>query len=112
MDDMQQRVNQAAEKFAAAILDSYRMVAENTVSVQQLNAELTQSFFNGVIENLRAQAEGNQAVAEELAEQQQRQQETARVLARESVGTYMSFLDSMFAYYQANLEQARRGMGR
>jgi hypothetical protein len=60
MDENQQRqVDEAAEKFAQVIANSYRAVAERGVSAQQLNAELTQSFFNGVIDNLRAQAEGS-----------------------------------------------------
>ncbi len=63
MDDRQQRqVNEAAEKFAAAIRESFEAVAERGVSAQQLNAELTQSFFNNVIDNLRAQTEANRAL--------------------------------------------------
>ncbi|MCA1717410.1 MAG: hypothetical protein LC781_11470 [Actinobacteria bacterium] len=44
MDDRQQRkVDEAAEKFAGAIRESFEAVAERGVSAQQLNAELTQS---------------------------------------------------------------------
>ncbi len=110
MDDRQQRqIDEAAQKFAEAITESYRAVAERTVSAQQLNAELTQAFFNGVIENLHAQAQGNRAMTEELVEGQRRQQEAAQALAQESVGSYMEFLNSMFSYYQDNLERAQRG---
>ncbi len=113
MDDSQQRqVNEAAEKFAQVIADSYRTVAESGVSAQQLNAELTQSFFNGVIESLRLQAEGNRDLARELADQQQRQQEAVQDLTRASVGAYMEFLNSMFSYYQGSMEQARRDVRR
>lgn len=113
MDDTQQRqVNEAAEKFARAIADSYRSVAERGVSAQQLNAELTQSFFNGVIENLRVQAEGNRDLTRELVEHQQRQQEATQALTQASVGAYMEFLNSMFSYYQGSMEQARGGVRR
>src|SRR3712207_2480799 len=44
----QQQVNEAAEKFADAVRDSYRVVSDRAVSAQQLNAELTQNFFNSV----------------------------------------------------------------
>jgi hypothetical protein len=47
VDDRQRgRCDEAAEKFASAIRESFEAVAERGVSAQQLNAELTQSFFN------------------------------------------------------------------
>jgi hypothetical protein len=52
--------------------DSYKTVAERSASAQQLNAEMTQTFFNSVIGNLRAQAESNREAAGELIEQQHR----------------------------------------
>ena len=60
----QQQISQAAEQFANAITESYRLVADRTVSAQELNAELTQSFFNSVIDNLPTQAESNQEVTQ------------------------------------------------
>ena len=112
MDGGQQRqVSEAAEKFAEAIRESFHLVAERTVTAQQLNAELTQSFFNGVIENLRAQAEDNRAMTEELIGQQGRQRDAAQAMAQESVGAYMDFINSMFSYYQGNIEQAQRQAG-
>ena len=110
MDERQQRqVDEAAEKFAEAITESFQAVAERSVAAQQLNAELTQSFFNGVIENLRAQAEGNRAMTEELVDQQERQRDAAQMMAQESVGAYMDFINSMFSYYQGSIERAGKG---
>ncbi len=112
MDGEQQRqVEAAAEKFAEAIKESFQAVADRTVTVQQLNAELTQSFFNGVIENLRVQAEENRSVTEEFVDQQERQWEAARMLTQESVDLHMDFLSSMFSYYQEMTQQTRRQAG-
>jgi hypothetical protein len=73
MDEKQQRqVNEAAEKFAESLSDAYRAVAGRSVSAQELNTQLTQDFFNGVINNLRTQAESNRALTEDLVEQQLR----------------------------------------
>ena len=109
MDQKQQKqVNEAAEKFAAAIKDSYQAVADRNVSAQELNAQLTQEFFNGVIENLRTQAGSNRALAEDLIQQQQNQREASQALAQEGVNAYMDFLNSMFSYYQGNLDQAKK----
>ena len=64
MDKGQQsQVNEAAEKFAESLTEAYRAVAGRSVSAQELNAQLTQEFFNGVINNLRTQAESNRAPA-------------------------------------------------
>jgi uncharacterized protein YoxC len=112
MDERQQRqIDEAAEKFAEAIRESFQAVAERSISVQQLNAELTQSFFNGVIENLRSQMEGNRAMTEELIGQQERQRDATQMMAQESVGIYMDFINSMFSYYQGSMEQAQRQTG-
>ena len=109
MDNRQkQQVNEAAEKFADALKESYQSIANRSVSAQELNAQLTQEFFNGVINNLRTQAEGNRALSEDLIAQQRKQQEATRALAQESVNAYMDFLNSMFAYYQGNLDEAQR----
>ncbi len=113
MDERQQRqVNEAAEKFAEALKESYQSIAERSVSAQELNAQATQDFFNGVINNLRTQAENNRALSEDLIEQQRKQQEASQALAQESVGAYMDFLNSMFAFYRGNLDEAQRRTGR
>ncbi len=105
----QQQINQAAEQFASAVRDSYQAVADRTVSAQELNAELTQQFFNSVINSLQQQAEGNRQLTQQLADQQQRQQEATQALTQESVGAYMDFINSMFSFYQGSVEQAQRG---
>src|SRR5215216_2616089 len=104
----QEQVNEAAEKFADALKESYQSIADRSVSAQELNAQLTQDFFNGVINNLRTQAEGNRALSEDLIEQQRKQREASRALAQESVNAYTDFLNSMFAYYKGNLEEVQR----
>ncbi len=109
MDQRQQKqVNEAAEKFADAIKESYQALADRSVSAQELNAQLTQDFFNGVINNLRTQAESNRALAEDLIEQQRRQQEASQALTQESVNAYTEFLNSMFSFYRGSLDEAQR----
>jgi polyhydroxyalkanoate synthesis regulator phasin len=109
VDERQQRqVNEAAEKFASAIKESYQALADRSVSAQELNAQLTQDFFNGVINNLRTQAENNRALTEDLIEQQRKQQEASQALTQESVNAYMDFLNSMFSYYRGSLDETQR----
>src|SRR5215208_5233972 len=109
MDERQQKqVNEAAEKFADALKESYQSIADRSVSAQELNAQVTQTFFNGVINNLRTQAENNRALSEDLIEQQRKQREASRALAQEPVKAYTDFLNSMFAYYKGNLDEVQR----
>ena len=108
----QQRINQAAEQLANAIRDSYQALAERGTSAQQLNAELTQEFFNRVIENLRTQVEETQQMGQQLADQQQRATEAGQQLTQESVDAYMDFVNSMFSFYQGSVGQVRRGAQR
>jgi hypothetical protein len=105
MDERQiESVNEAAQRFAEAVRESYQIVADRAASAQQLNAELTQNFFNSVINNLRSQAESNRQMTQDLQGQQERQREATQALTQESVGAYMDFVNSMFSYYQGTVE--------
>src|SRR5215217_7731703 len=109
-EQQQQRVSEAAEKFANALRESYQTVASRGESAQQLNAEMTQRFFNTVINHLQRHAEANVQVGDELAGQAQRRQEAFRQLTQESVQAYMDFINSLFSYAQtSSLEAAQRG---
>src|SRR5918999_6217255 len=104
----QEKINEAAEQFTDALVQSYKTVAERGVSAQEGSAQVTEVFFNQTINNLRAQAEENRQATGQLADQQQRQAEGAQTLTQESVGAYMAFVDSMFSYWQGTVEQAGR----
>jgi hypothetical protein len=102
MDEQQtHRINEAAKEFSDALAASYRALTNRTVSTQEQSAQLTQEFFEAVIDNLRAQAQGNQEMVQELVDQQQQQQrKTAQALAQETVESQMRLLDYMFSYYR------------
>src|ERR671910_2522138 len=104
----QQKINQAADQFTDALVQSYKTVAERGVSAQEGSAQLTEVFFNQTINNLRAQAEENRQATQRLADQQQRQAEAAQTLTRESVDAYMNFLNSAFSFWQGGVQTAER----
>jgi predicted RNA polymerase sigma factor len=105
----QQRINQAADQFTDALVQSYKTLAERGVSAQEGSAQVTEVFFNQTINNLRAQAEENRQATQQLADQQQRQAEAAQTLTKESVGAYMEFMDSMFSFWQGGIQTAEQG---
>jgi len=101
-EQLTQKINEAAKEFSDALGDAYQALTNRTVSAQEQIAQLTQAFFEGVIEHLRAQeAQGNQEMVQELVDQQQQQREAAQALAQEtSVEDYMRLLDYMCSYYR------------
>jgi hypothetical protein len=106
----QKQIDEAAEKFAGAVKESYQTVAERAVSAQELNAQVTENFFNQVIHNLRTRAEQNREMTQKLADQQQRGVEAAQQLTQESIGAYMDFLNSTFSFAQGVIQGEKRGV--
>jgi len=104
-EEAEQQANEAAKQFTDAVRASYQAVADRSVSAQALNAQLTQQFFTGVINNLRTQTEGNRAMTQELVDQQRRTQEAGQALTQESVGIYMDFVNSIFSFYQGSVQE-------
>ncbi|HZY57183.1 MAG TPA: hypothetical protein VFE09_05230, partial [Rubrobacteraceae bacterium] len=69
-EQQQQRINDAAQQFTDALVQSFRAASERGVNAQEQNAQLTQEFFNRVIDNLRTQAEDTRQMGQQLADQQ------------------------------------------
>jgi hypothetical protein len=111
-DQQQQRVNQAAEEFSDALKNSFQAVSERGESAYDMNAQLTEQFWNRVVENLQTQAEANRQTGEQLADQAQRGQEASRQLTQESVSAYMDFINSGFSFAQQGTREAERGAER
>jgi hypothetical protein len=56
MDDQQQQgINKAAQQFTNALVAAYGATSGHTVAAQELGAQLTEYFFNSVVNNLRTQ---------------------------------------------------------
>ena len=106
----QQRINEAAEQFTDALVQSYKTVADSGVSAQERSTQVTEVFFNQTINNLHAQAEQNRQATQHLADQQQRQADAAQTLTQESVDAYMNFLNSAFSFWQRGVQTAERGV--
>jgi hypothetical protein len=105
----QQRLNEAAEQFADALVQSYQAVTELGVTTQERNAQLSEEFFNKVVSNLRAHADSNLQLSEQIADQQQRQVQAAQVLTQETVDAYMDFASSVFGFWHRGTQVAEIG---
>ena len=107
-DQQQQRINEAADQFTSALVESFRTVAARGEAAQEQSAQLSQDFFNRVINNLHTQAEDTREMTQQLADQQQRAREAGQALTQESIGAYMDFVNSMFSFWQGSVEVAER----
>ncbi len=105
-DERAQRINEAARKFAEALTESYRVASGRFGEAQERQTRYATGLFERVIGNLRAGVESSRAASGELTEQAWKGQEAGRTLAKESVGAYMDFLNSMFSQYGRGVEAA------
>jgi len=105
-EQQQQRVNEAGEQLANAIVESQKAIAERGTSVQEINAQLTQQFFNSVVENLQRMTEETQGASQELTNQTERAQQAVQTLTQETAGAYMDFMNSAFAMSQGAAERS------
>jgi hypothetical protein len=104
--DRQRRIEEASERFAEALADSYRTIYGQAAETQERQADLTREFYERVMVNLDEQSQRNRAASEELAGQARAQREAAGTIARESANAYLEFMNDAFARYQSNAEAA------
>src|SRR5215203_242032 len=105
-----QRLNQAAEQFANAFVEQLSTVSNRAVGAQEQGVQLTQNFFNRVVENLRTQTQRNREMTQQLVDQQQRGAEAAQRLTQETVEAYISLVNSMLcsAFQQGGMQVTQR----
>ncbi len=99
-------VNEAANRFAEILADSYRLVYGQAAESAERQQQRAQEFSELVAGSLREQAEASRSNAQELSEQAARQREAGQDLARESVEAYTRFLDDAFSRYRSGTERA------
>jgi hypothetical protein len=104
MDQQQkQNMNQAAEQLTDSTQQSFRMLADRTVSLQESNLRLTQNFFQNWIEQVKNRAQFTRDATQNLQEQGQRQREAVETLSQEATNAYTEFLNSALSFYQETL---------
>ena len=99
-------VNEAAQRFAETLAESYRVVYGQTAESAERQQRRAREFSELVSGSLREQAEAGHANAQQLSGQAARQQQAGQQLARESVEAYTRFLDDAFSRYRSGTEQA------
>ena len=99
-------VNEAAQRFAETLADSYRLVYEQAAESGERQERRAREFSELVAKNLREQTEASRSAAQQLSEQAARQREAGQALTRESLEAYAEFLDDAFSRYRSGTERA------
>jgi|SRR5215216_584494 len=87
-------VNEAAERFAEALKESYRAVGKGTNTANEVNVQLTHEFFDRVVENLRSQTEASTEFTKRAVE---RQVESVQ-LFHDAMGFYIGLFGPLFSF--------------
>jgi hypothetical protein len=106
-----EKANRAAERLAKTTGDSYRTVLDHTVALQERNVRFWQETFEGVVREIRGQAESNRALTQELVDRTERQRDALQTLVEESVDAYMDLAYAPLSYYRQGLRLVESGVG-
>ncbi len=98
-----EKVNRTAEHLAKTSADSYKTVIDHVVAQQERNVRFAQETFDGVVREVRHQAESNRALTQELIERAEGQREAFQTLVGESADAYRDLLSAPLAYYRQGL---------
>ena len=103
-------VNEAAQRFAETLADSYRLVYEQAAESGERQERRAREFSELVAKNLREQTEASRSAAQQLSEQSARQREAGQALAQESLEAYAEFLDDAFSRYRSGTERTAQNV--
>jgi hypothetical protein len=103
-----ERASAAAERLADTTVDSYKVIVEHGISLQERNIGFLRGILEEMAGELRSQAESNRAVTRELVERAEHGRDALECLARESVDAYMELAYAPFSYYREGLRLVER----
>jgi hypothetical protein len=104
-----QKTGRAMERLAESRRDSYQVVLDHVVGLQERNVKFAQGMVDGTIKELRYQAESNRSVMGALFERAEDQRDAYQTLVEQSIDAYMGLAYAPFTYYKEGLEAARKG---
>lgn len=101
--DTLEKTNRTAERLARTNGDAYKLVADHFVAQQERGVRFAQGVLDGAVREVRHQAEGNRALAQELVERAEQQRGAYRTLVEQSVDAYIDLLYAPLSYYKEGL---------
>src|SRR3712207_3587502 len=105
-----EKANKAAERLAKTTGDSYKTIVDHTVALQERNLKFWQETFDGVVREIRTQAESNRELTQELVDRAEGQRDAFQTLFEESVDAYMDLAYAPFSYFRQGLRLVETGV--
>lgn len=91
----QEKKYRAAEVYADATWESYRIVVGRAFAARESNSRLARDFFEKTVEEIQEQARLNRCATQKLAVHTREQSEALGELAEGYTDTYGKFLDAL-----------------
>lgn len=99
-----ERTGKTAERLAKANADTYKLVVDHFAAQQERNVRFAQGTLDGVVREVRHQAESNRSLTQELVDRAERQRGAYQTLVEQSVDAYMDLLYAPLSYYKQGLQ--------
>ncbi len=99
-----EKANEVTGQAVATTSDSYKMVLDHTVGLQERSIKFWQGIFETGTREIRQQAESNRAMTYELVERAALQRGALQTLVNESVDAYMDLVYAPLSYYKQGLK--------
>jgi len=103
-----ERTGKTAERLAKTNGDTYKVVVDHFAAQQERNVRFAQKTLDGMVGEVRHQAESNRSLTQELVERAEQQRDAYQTLVEQSIDGYMSLAYAPFSYYREGLEAARK----
>jgi hypothetical protein len=101
--DTMEKTRRTAGRFAKTNGETYKLVVDHFAAQQERNVRFAQETLDGVVREVRHQAESNQALTQELVDRVERQRGAFQTLVGESVDAYMDLAYAPLTYYKQGL---------
>ncbi|CAA9481058.1 MAG: hypothetical protein AVDCRST_MAG02-4541 [uncultured Rubrobacteraceae bacterium] len=98
-----ERTGRTAERLAKTGGDAYKLVVDHFAAQQERNVRFAQETLDGVVREVRDQAESNRALTQELVERAEQQRGAYRALVGQTVDAYAELLYAPLSYYKQGL---------
>ncbi len=103
-----EKANRAAEAFVERTADSYKVVLDHMIGLQDRNVQYVRGLFEGFASEVRHQVNANRVITRELVERAEEQRDTLRAVVEEPLHAYWNLAFTPLSYYKEGIEQAER----
>ena len=99
-----EKANKAAEQMSKATNDYFKFALNHATSIRERNTKFARTMLESGTREIRQQAEGNRALAQDMVGRTEKQREAFQTLVEESLDAYMDLVSAPLSYYKQGLQ--------